>query len=561
MVRNSATGIADYVSALKEAIELGEGRLDPDTLTQMRETIERAESRTSLSSENTVIGFFGATGSGKSTLFNAVVGKEVARTAVTRPTTSEALAAVWGQEDTEPVLDWLGVKHRVYMDHETQPSGPTSPWAKAKNFLKHRAPGTTGGLILLDLPDFDSIELTNRELVERMIKMVDVMVWVFDPQKYADAVIHQEFIAPLSAHGGVMMAVLNQVDRITERDTPMVLNSLQKQLDADGLADKMLAPPVAVSAKTGEGIDGLRTLLAGVAEKKNAALARVLTDLDSVHHTLTQHNGGGKAPSVSKEASNQLAQDLYTAAGGDAIVAAAGQSYKIRATSATGMVATRWMLKFKADPLKRLNLHRSEEEAELSRSSLPPLTPAQGAGLNSAVRAFGNRAAAQVTEPWASSIKDAAFSHTDQLPQTVEKAISTVDFRWSKNRWWWNLINVLQWFALLAAVVGLGWLLSYTLAGFFQIQLPPPPPVEGLPLPVPTALLLLAVLLALLLALTSRLVNSLGVKNYEKKMKRLLTQKIHTAIEPLVIEPTEKEISRLSAYNQSLATNKPEKHF
>ena len=65
----------------------------------------------------------------------------------------------------------------------------------------------SGGLILLDLPDFDSVRRDNRELVERMVGYVDVLVWVVDPQKYADAVLHHEFIEPLAAHGGTMLCV------------------------------------------------------------------------------------------------------------------------------------------------------------------------------------------------------------------------------------------------------------------------------------------------------------------------------------------------------------------
>lgn len=552
MARQPQTGVSAQLESLNRALELGEGRLDPDLLAESKASLERSAGRTSLSSDNTVIGFFGATGSGKSSLFNAVVGQEIARTAVRRPTTSEALAAVWGQEGTEEVLDWLGVKERVYLEQDQIVEGPTSPWAKAKNFLRHRAQGASGGLILLDLPDFDSIEASNREVVERMIKMVDVMVWVFDPQKYADAVIHQEFIEPLASHGGVMMAVLNQSDRVEPREVPIILNSLQRQLTLDGLTDKMMAPPVAVSARTGEGIENLRTLLASVAEKKSAALDRVHADLNRVSASLQAQDGGGSAGEISKDSIAQLDNDTFNAAGGEAIVKAAGESYKIRAASSTGLVATRWLLKAKADPLKRLNLHKSTEDQELSRSSLPPLTGVQVSALSSGVRSFARRSSDGVSEPWNTSIKDAAMSNVEQLPRGVEKAMSSVDFHWDKKRWWWPVMNIIQWLALLCAIAGLGWLLSYTVAGFFQIQLPPPPNVEGLIVPVPTALLILAVLLALLVALTSRMLNAAGRKGYERRMKKALIAKIHDALNPLVVEPTADEIQRLHAYNQTL---------
>lgn len=546
------TSVSDQLASLREAIELGRDRLDPDLVAESVQTLDRSTSRTSLSSDNTIIGFFGATGSGKSSLFNAVVGQEIARTAVRRPTTSEALAAVWGQEGTEAALDWLGVEERVYLENDQIVDGPTSPWAKAKNFLKHRAQGTTGGLILLDLPDFDSIELSNREVVEKMIKMVDVMVWVFDPQKYADALIHQEFIEPLASHGGVMMAVLNQSDRVTEREVPIILNSLQRQLTVDGLTQKMLAPPIAVSARTGAGIENLRTLLAGVAEKKSTALERVQADIAGVTTRLKEQDGGGAPAEVTKESVAQLDQDIYGATGGESIVKAAGESYTLRAASSTGLVATRWLLKAKADPLKRLNLYKDSKSQELSRSSLPPLSGVQVASVNSGVRNFAQRSAQGIAEPWNSSIQDAAMSNNESLPKNLEKALSSVDFHWGKKRWWWPVMNIIQWLALLCAIVGLGWLLSYTVAGFFQIQLPAAPMIQGLPLPVPTGLLILGVLLAVFLAITSRLLNSVGRKGYEKRMKKALIAKIHDALTPLVVEPTTNEIHRLQAYNQTL---------
>ena len=46
----------------------------------------------------------GATGTGKSSLFNALVGAPVSQVGVTRPTTSQITAAVWGAEPATPLL-------------------------------------------------------------------------------------------------------------------------------------------------------------------------------------------------------------------------------------------------------------------------------------------------------------------------------------------------------------------------------------------------------------------------------------------------------------------------
>lgn len=548
MARHTQASVKTRIEALEKVLELGQGRINPDSIDQARATIDKVSRRTNVSADHTVIGFFGATGSGKSTLFNAVVGQQIAETAVRRPTTAEALAAVWGREGADEVLDWLQVKHRVFLESETLKEVPTGPWAKARNFLTHRDSETRGGLILLDLPDFDSIEMSNRDVVERLIKLVDVLVWVFDPQKYADAVIHQEFIAPMASHSQVMMAVLNQADRVEATEIPVILTSLQRQLGEDGLKQKMLAPAMAVSARTGEGVENLRTLLASVAEKKQASVARIHADLNGVTRILQKQSGGSTR--VTEESARQLEDDLYAVVAGDSVVKAAGDSYTMRAASSTGMVATRWLLKFKADPLKRLNLHHSEQE--LSRSSLPPLNGAQTSAVNAATRAFGRRSAEDMPDPWHTAIRDAAMAQNEELPGALEKALSSVDFGWNKSRWWWSLINLFQWLALLCAVLGLGWLLAYPLAGFFQFYLPPAPVLEGTPLSLPTGLLLFAVLLALLLTLMARLFNKLGRKGYERRMRKQIRQKISATTQKYVIDPTTAEIHRMQTYNQTL---------
>ena len=232
------------LSALNEARELAAGALPDDVLDGVLQVLDRASSRRSLSADHTVVGFFGATGSGKSSLFNAVSGEEIATAAVRRPTTSEPLAGIWGAEGSEELLDWLEVRNR---HHAT----PVPGFADE---------GT--GLILLDLPDFDSTRAANREIVERMVGLVDVLVWVLDPQKYADAAVHNDFLTPLASHGAVTLVVLNQIDRLPERDVPPVLESLKAILARDGLGKVQV---IGASAVVGTGVDKVRAAIRQVA--------------------------------------------------------------------------------------------------------------------------------------------------------------------------------------------------------------------------------------------------------------------------------------------------------
>lgn len=559
----SLTGLALRVAALEKAVELGDGRVEPDLLARATEVLERTGARRELSAEHTVIGFFGATGSGKSTLFNAVVGKEIARSAARRPTTSVAQAAVWGRAGVEPLLDWLEVENRTYMDEDATAATEAlnradvpvtvGMWNKIRKSVGHaKTEEASGGLVLLDLPDFDSVEASNRAIVEKMAQCVDVLVWVMDPQKYADAVIHQDFIAPLASHGAVTLAVLNQADRLDASEVPAVLDSLKLLLAQDGLSSTLIADPLAVSARTGEGVPRLREILGQVAVAKSAALERIEADLVTVGRELRTQDGGGQPRGITPMNTAELETGLYAASGADAIVKAAANSYKLHAAEKTGWIATRWLLKMRKDPLKRLGLHKEHDGAPISKSSLPPLGAAQKATVSTSIRNFAASTAEGVEEPWSHSIRDSARTYEDQLPGEIERAIATVHYDAEKRRWWWHLLNALQWAGIIAALVGLLWLTALALATYFQIVLPEPPTVEGFPLPVPTLLVATGLLLGIVVAMLGRLIAAAGHRLYARGITRQLEAHIADVAARGVIAPVEDELNRLADYRAAL---------
>ena len=84
------------LEALATAGELAAGRSDDAAVAKARTVVERAGARVSLSGSHTVIAIAGSTGSGKSSLFNALSRTELAEVAVRRPTTSKAMAGLKG---------------------------------------------------------------------------------------------------------------------------------------------------------------------------------------------------------------------------------------------------------------------------------------------------------------------------------------------------------------------------------------------------------------------------------------------------------------------------------
>ena len=602
--RGAAPGVATSpfarsVASLKEAISYGEGRVPETVLLDATETLERLSQRRELSTEHTVIGVFGATGSGKSTLFNAIAGQNIALSAPTRPTTSTVQAAIWEAEGSEELLDWLGIDKRVYpqtqaltAEGEATEDNGAGGGAAAPNAVTEPAPGLfnrirravggrgemrtrTGGLILLDMPDFDSVTTTNRDLAARMMRYVDVLVWVVDPQKYADAVIHRDFMVPLAASGAQALCVLNQADKLAPAEVPAVLASLTRLLQAEGTEAHLLAAPIAVSARTGEGVDVLRDLLAQVAAAKSLSLQRTDAQLHATASQLRTYAGGEGtvlAGAYALDAEQKLVQACYTSSHAEQVLQAATASYRRAAGQHTGWILTRWMSRLKADPLRRLHLGQqdetkstskaersagmlgsdSENAPELVASSLPPLSAAQKAGMANAVRQYSKQMANRIDEPWKRSIKEAALSREAELPELLERDMMRIDYGLGRTRAPWVIFNALQWIALLSALAGVAWLTLISGMAYLQIQLPPAPTPEGSPVPLPTLLLLLGVLLGIASAGVGRLLTAMGSRYYARKLRGRLQTGVEKAVQSCVVAPVQQEAKRLNAYRKAL---------
>ena len=590
---------ARSVASLKDAISYGEGRVPETVLLDAAETLERLSQRRELSTEHTVIGFFGATGSGKSTLFNAIAGQNIALSAPTRPTTSTVQAAIWEAEGSEELLDWLGIDKRVYpqtqalaAEGEATEGNKATGGVAAPNAVTEPAPGLfnrirravggrsemrtrTGGLILLDMPDFDSVTTTNRDLAARMMRYVDVLVWVVDPQKYADAVIHRDFMVPLAASGAQALCVLNQADKLAPAEVPAVLASLTRLLQAEGTEAHLLSAPIAVSARTGEGVDLLRDLLAQVAAAKSLSLQRTDAQLHATASQLRTYAGGEGtvlAGAYALEAEQKLVKACYSSSQAEQVLEAATASYRRAAGQRTGWILTRWMSRLKADPLRRLHLGQqdetkstskaeksagmlgsdSENAPELVASSLPPLSAAQKAGMANAVRQYSKQMAARIDEPWKRSIKEAALSREAELPELLERDMVRIDYGLGRTRAPWVIFNALQWIALLSALVGVGWLTLISGMAYLQIQLPPAPTPEGSPVPLPTLLLLLGILLGIASAGVGRLLTAMGSRYYARKLRGRLQTGVEKAVQTCVVAPVQQEAKRLTSYRKAL---------
>ena len=242
------------------------------------------------------------------------------------------------------LLDWLEVPSR----HTLDGGGPD-------------------GLVLLDLPDFDSVEAAHRLEVDRLVRLVDLLVWVVDPQKYADASLHDRYLRPLAGHAAAMLVVLNQSDRLGA-DAGRAREDLARLLAHRG--------PRRRAGARGVGADGrrassaLRAALEERVARREAALARLGADVDGAAAALAAAAGAGepagRAPRRPRAAAG------HARLGGRASPPSRpprSHAHRRRGALATGLPWVAWLRRLRPDPLKRLRL--GDAPREDVRTSLP----------------------------------------------------------------------------------------------------------------------------------------------------------------------------------------------
>ena len=151
----------------------------------------------------------GSTGAGKSTLYNSVLGAEVSPAGVLRPTTREP----------------------VYAHH---PADADVVPAEAPAATQSRVVATEAvprGIALLDAPDLDSLEESNRDTARLLLEGADLWLFVTTAARYGDALPWQT-LELATERGASVAMVLNRVPRDT---LPTIRADLMARLREHGM--------------------------------------------------------------------------------------------------------------------------------------------------------------------------------------------------------------------------------------------------------------------------------------------------------------------------------------
>ena len=516
---------------LDRAITVATDRQDPDLVADAKATLERSRQRLARGPEQVVVALGGGTGSGKSSLSNALAGREISAVGPVRPTTDRAVVWTVGAPDQQ-LLDWLGAPDRqIVSPREDLPEG----------------------LVVLDLPDHDSIRSTHREIVDAAVKVVDVLAFVVDPLKYAQRALFEGYLRPLAHHADVVLVILNRADELDADGQRRCVSDLRRLLADTGLSR---ARVLLTSALTGAGIAELREVLADETRSRRAVAERINADVATVGETLGTDVDGARAVGDP----GGVVSALVSAADLSGAVATARQTYRERGLQATrppltGLasgVARRAVRPFSRSAAQRLRqsgqLGGTDDEPvgagntaggvdEFSRApggriggahaAAPDLDqgrPLSGTdvALRHALRNLVDPVAEGLPDTWTLRLRRMVEDLSARLPAQTRDALDVVALH-APRRLWWSVVGLLWTLVELAVLVGTGWLLALFIIGWLQLPDPPTPQLGAVPWP--TILVLAGVPLWLIIrALRASAVRRGAARHAARTAKRLRAQ-------------------------------------
>lgn len=169
----------------------------------------------------------GSTGSGKSTLVNSLLGRNVSRAGAVRPTTRRPVLICSPQQ-----RDWFMSDRVLPRLAKSEGSGGDS--LDAITITVEETLWPTVGIV--DAPDIDSVEDGNRRLASELLDGADLWVFVTTAARYADAVAWKH-LEEAGSRGLRVAIVLNRVPVGAAEEVREDLASLARQR---GLGEVMI---------------------------------------------------------------------------------------------------------------------------------------------------------------------------------------------------------------------------------------------------------------------------------------------------------------------------------
>ncbi len=181
-----------------------------------------------------IVGLFGGTGVGKSSLLNRLAGEQIARVGVERPTSHEV--TLYLHKDFK--LDLLPPDlpmNNTRIAYHTKPERRLIAW--------------------LDMPDIDSTATENQQIVRSWLPYVDWIIYVVSPERYYDDIGWRFLQDRADRHAWVF--VMNHWDQGREEQ----IEDLRRRLQAEGFKDPLILRTVGIPNDQPDDFDRLEQII------------------------------------------------------------------------------------------------------------------------------------------------------------------------------------------------------------------------------------------------------------------------------------------------------------
>jgi hypothetical protein len=442
---------------------------------------------------------------------------------------------------TDRPVAWVAADRRSEVDQLLE-------WLKVDRVVAHDGPALAD-IAVLDLPDVDSVVADHRATVDALLPRIDAVAWIVDPEKYDDAGVHA-YWRTLVPHADRLRFVLNKADRLADDDRRLVADDLRARLVADGIPRPVIH---ILSARTGEGIAGLRDALADAGHAKVIIAAKLETDRARAADRLARAAGidpeVGHRPLLPDEDRQAAAWEAVT--GALALIDPDGLARQVRSAvvhrarvsggsllgRVVALVGTLTGQKARhADPAAYLRDWRSR--GAIGRV-LNPLRKA----MVDAAAAVPSRSRGRILEALRAPTAEADVVRV--LDRTASAASAELEIPSSPV---WPVIGALQLVAGAVLVFAVGWVVILFVAGGGVPVETVGVPLLG-PIPMPLALLagafVVSVLLAWLLGLHARWVG--------RRLAARVSERIDDAVREAVIDDAFAGLERVEAARRVIA--------
>jgi hypothetical protein len=210
-----------------------------------------------------ILCFMGGTGTGKSTLFNSVVDRTISEVGARRPFTFNAVILV-----DEPWLETL--KTCPFLSQNMDAKIVTNSGTHPNNE------------VVIDTPDYDSIQLSNKRIAEDYFIIADLMVFVTSQEKYADLAGRR----------------ITEMARDWNKQTIFIMNKVVSETAYKDFAGMLAANGFAQVPLRVERVEPAPQLIPGLRERDGFAEVFASLDLDRLEITKKQEIGRLKERTV-----------------------------------------------------------------------------------------------------------------------------------------------------------------------------------------------------------------------------------------------------------------------